>query len=159
MRAVGGLSLSKGTEVAASKFAMLNHDSEAFEAEAKEAEVWCLGFIFYRRSGFLQIEPGPPRQRRERFPARLVVRVAPEAAPTEESLTQKLTKTCGGAASVWTRNAGCSSQSHSVASGARSKLCAVTEGNGDRPGVDSTFGRVSLRYGTVLIEAQLFLPA
>ena len=60
---------SKHLEGIAFDIAMANHDSEAFEAAAREVGFRGLGL--YPRSGFIHVDLGPARSWGERFPKRV----------------------------------------------------------------------------------------
>jgi hypothetical protein len=89
-------------EGAAFDISMANHDPAAFEAAARE--VGFLGFGFYPRSGFMQIDLGPARQWGERFPVRATAFSA-ETPPAREVLADSRTLKGGGAAGVATLGA------------------------------------------------------
>jgi hypothetical protein len=89
-------------EGAAFDIAMANHDPAAFETAARE--VGFLGFGFYPRSGFIQVDLGPARQWGERFPMQSVP-FAVETPPAREVLAESRTMRAGGAAGITTLGA------------------------------------------------------
>lgn len=101
-RAVSGATRSKHLDGAAFDIGMANHDPVAFEAAARE--VGFLGFGFYPRSGFMDIDLGPARQWGERFPVRETA-FAEDARPAREMLAESRTMKGGGAVGVATLGA------------------------------------------------------
>jgi len=97
-RAVGGVTRSKHLDGATFDIARVS----GFEAAARE--VGFLGFGFYPRSGFIQVDLGPSRQLGERFPARPVP-FAAETPHAREVLADSRTMKGGGAAGVATLSA------------------------------------------------------
>jgi len=87
-RAVGGAPASKHMQGTAFDIAMANHDPAAFEAAARA--VGFLGFGYYPRSGFMQIDLGPNRSCGDPFPARAVP-FAPKLPPAREVLSESRT--------------------------------------------------------------------
>jgi hypothetical protein len=101
-RAVDWATRSKHMDSTAFDIAMSNHDPVAFEAAAREAGF--LGFGFYPRSGFMDVDLGPTRQWDERFPVRATA-FAAETPPAREVLAESRTMKGGGAAGVATLSA------------------------------------------------------
>lgn len=110
-RAVGGATRSKHLDGAAFDIAMANHDPVDFEAAARE--VGFLGFGFYPRSGFINVDLGPARQWGDRFPVRATASAA-ETPPAREVLAESRTMKGGGAAGVATLGAASVEVAHSV---------------------------------------------
>jgi len=101
-RAVRGATRSKHLDGAAFDIAMSNHDPVDFEAAARA--VGFLGFGFYLRSGFFDVDLGPARQWGERFQVRATA-FSSETPPAREVLAESRTMKGGGAAGLATLGA------------------------------------------------------